>query len=208
MGAMLLVLALFGFAGAQSTVRASGIILRGTFWDVDMDRPIVSISDYDESVHVGPAGGWLTFFSRVDNNRTLELSLGAIAKVDVGSEDSDGDVSVRSVIPLLLGFRYDLLNVAHSGAMHPYISLGGGPYWHADVQVDDNRYEENVGIRSKTWLGAYAGGGLNFHLSSWLAFNIDAKYHLVQLKPEHEFSGLEFGVGIGFMWGKYDSSGR
>ena len=208
MGGSALVFLLVGIAGAQTSVRSSGVIFRGKFWDVDTDRPIVSVSDTDGSVHVGPAGGWMTFFSRVDNNRSLELSLGAIAKVDIGSEDSDGDVSVMSVIPLLLGFRYDLLNVLHGGSMHPYVTLGGGPYWHADVQVEDHRYEEEVGIRSKTWLGAYVGGGMNFHLASWLALNVDAKYHLVQLKPEHEFSGLEFGVGIGFLWGKYDASGR
>jgi hypothetical protein len=50
-------------------------------------------------------------------------------------------------------------------------------------------------------MGVYLGSGLNILLASWFALNIDAKYHMIDLKIGTGYSGPEYSFGISFMWG-------
>ena len=200
--AVTLVLIVIRVAEAQPVPRSSGIILRGTFWDVGLDQPLVSISDDERSVHVGPAGGWISFFGRLDDRRFLEFGFGVVGKVDVESGfGAEEDVDVNAVFPMIGGIRYHLLPVISPSALQPYLSFGGGVYWYTQVDTWDAHPAESVIAQFQSWAGAYAGGGMYFHLASWFALNLDLKYHLVTLDPEHDYSGLELGFGFGILWG-------
>lgn len=68
--------------------------------------------------------------------------------------------------------------------------------------------EEEVTINSKLKAGGYAGGGLDFMLTSWFGLNLDVKYHFVDFNSNSDFSGYEYGLGLQFMWGKYRPARR
>ena len=193
---------------SQSRSRSSGLVLRGTFWDVDGEQSLVSVTNRwgTAEVNTGHAGGWICFFSQISNKSYMELSLGAMGRVGMNSHTSCGEeVEFTGILPILLGLRYHVIPLENPSALQPYVAIGGGPYWLSRVHVYDKWKcsESEVAIRSKLYPGFFAGGGVYFHLASWFALNVDMKYHFVDFDPSHEYSGLEFGIGFGFLWGKY-----
>ena len=67
----------------------------------------------------------------------------------------------------------------------------------------ERMYEDEVKIETKLRRGGYLGGGANFLLSDWFAINFDVKYHFIDFSKNHDNSGYEYGIGVSFMWGKY-----
>jgi hypothetical protein len=58
-------------------------------------------------------------------------------------------------------------------------------------------------VVSKIKPGLYFGAGVNFFLGQSFAINFDGKYHMVDLNMDHEFSGLQVGLGFSILWGSY-----
>ncbi len=198
-------------AFAQIKPKTTGFGLRGSYWDMRRNTSVFHIQngpEYD-TVDLGGAGGWLYFFSRTSESWFLELHLGGAASVIEQREYFAGkDTRVLAVVPVLLGMRHPLLSPANASALRPYIAFGAGPYWIADVFVRERNYEEEVSVASKLHPGAYAGGGMEFMLSSSFGLNFDVKYHFVNLNAHDEHSGYEYAVGIQFYWGDYKSVRR
>jgi outer membrane protein W len=184
----------------------AGIGLRGSYWDMSDNATLVSIIDRHRHrvVDFGGAGGWLNFFSRTSDNWFLEFSLGAVARVVDEVEHAEGqDTQVKTVVPVLIGMRYHFLSPANRGALRPYLSFGGGPYWIADIFVRDRYYEEEVTVNSELKTGGYAGLGLDFMMTDWFGLNFDVRRHFVSFNTNSEHSGYEYALGIQFMWGNY-----
>jgi outer membrane protein W len=193
---------------AQGISRSSGIGLRTSFWNMAEHTGRFSVSsglsgNQQSSFDIGGLGAWLYFFSRLHNNWFLEFNLGAVARLRIeDNQFTDTNTDVTTVIPFLLGVRHDLLSTRFASAFQPYLSAGAGPYWTTAITVQNELTgEENVVGETKTKFGAYAGGGTNVVLSSWFALNFDVKYHFVDFQAGKNESGIEFGLGFGFMWG-------
>lgn len=203
---LIVLLMLVGSAAAQD-IRPSGMLLRGSFWAMNDMRTMVSVSHDGESVQIGPAGGWVVFYSRFSERTTLEISLGLVSQVDVETNHYEDDVDVKTISPILAGLRYRILPYGNPSAIQPYVAAGLGPYvmWH--VVVNDDWIEQDTDVKSDLWMGAYAGGGFLFHVADWFAINMDIKYHMVGFNPGHDYSGVEFGLGFGFMWGPPNRNG-
>ena len=191
---------------AQREVKSTGIGLRGTHWKMTNDQSQITVSDHwnHTSVSTGSGGVWLYLISRLNYNTLFELSLGAVGKVDEETYYyNQSDVDVYAVTPILFGLRIELISPKSQSALKPYLSLGGGPYWFSTIQVDEGLYEDTVSIDTNLRRGGYLGGGANFLLSDWFSINFDLKYHFIEFNKKHENSGYEFGVGVCFMWGRY-----
>mgnify|MGYP005725339945 CR=1 FL=1 len=192
-------------------LKRSGIGVRGTVWDMD-DGRITVIRDWpgNSRVDVGTGGGWIYFFSRTGESSVMEFAIGAVGRVTNEEFTSRGEeTDVSAVIPVVLGMRYDIFNTRYAGALQPYLSFGGGPYWLADIHVVENRFDgEEVTVNSKLHPGGYGGGGVNFMLFDSFGFNFDVKYHFVDLKKNHEYSGFEYGLGMVVQWGDFKKSRR
>lgn len=193
---------------AQREVKSTGIGLRGTYWKMANDPAQIIIKDswMHTSVNTGTGGGWLYLLSRLNENTLLELSLGAVGKVEEETFDyTNSDVDVFAVTPILLGLRLELVSPESYSALKPYLSLGAGPYWFSTVQVENRLYEETVTIETELKRGGYLGGGVNFLLSDWFAINFDVKYHFIEFNKKHGNSGYEYGLGCSFFWGRFRS---
>ncbi|MCK5075284.1 MAG: hypothetical protein KAR38_02860, partial [Calditrichia bacterium] len=134
----------------------------------------------------------------------MELNIGGVGNVDIAQNANltTQNVNVFSITPILLGLRYDLLSPKLPSKFQPYFSGGAGPYWMSNVEVVSSPTEDYNTTESFHKYGAYAGGGTNLMIKDWFALNFDLRYHFVDFKVEEGYSGLEFGMGFSFMWGK------
>jgi len=191
---------------AQREVKSTGIGLRLSYWRLNNDPTRIIVSNYGEhtSVNTGSGGAWLYLLSRLNYNAMFELSLGAVGQVEEEmSYYTDTDVDIFAVTPLLFGIRFEIIPPESQSALKPYLSLGGGPYWISSIMVKDRVFENEVTINTKLRRGGYLGGGANFLLSDWFAVNFDVKYHFIDFNVKHENSGLEYGLGVSFLWGRF-----
>ncbi len=191
---------------AQREVKSTGIGLRVSHWSMSNHGTRIMVTDYGErtSVQTGSGGMYFYLLSRMNQFTLFELSLGAVGNVEEETYHyNNSTVDVFAVTPILLGLRLELISPENQSALHPYLSLGGGPYWFSNVAVREDMYEDEVQIETNLKSGGYAGGGANFLLSDWLAVNIDMKYHFINFNRNHEYSGFELGLGLSFMWGRF-----
>lgn len=203
---LLLATALLSNAFAQGVSRSSGIGVRASYWSIAGSPTRFNISNGGTSsvYDFSGLGSSLYFFSRVQQSSWFfEFSLGAVARVhgeeSIGMEDQ---VEVSAVIPFLLGLRYDVLSNRHGNTFQPYLAGGVGPYWSTAFNVRNQVTGETVSGEAELQAGGYAGGGVNFVPLSWMALNLDLRYHFVDFQRKREPSGLEFALGMSFMWGK------
>jgi outer membrane protein W len=192
---------------SQGMSRSSGIGLRASFWNITGRATRVSVNNSTghAQVDVGGAGAWICYSSRAFNDIFLEMNLGAIGSAQVDQKDyfnSETTVDAVAIMPFLLGLRYDLFRTRLSGALHPYISGGGGPYWSWTVESKHQLAVVEETVESDFDYGGYLGGGVNIVLTSWFALTMDLKYHFINFSPEKDYSGIDFGLGFGFMWGR------
>ena len=190
---------------AQIKPKTTGLGLRGSYWNMRNSSNLRFDRGADhEAVDLGGAGGWLHFFSRTSDSWFIEFHLGAVADLIEHRQHLAGEDSrVLALAPVLLGLRHPLVSPANPSALRPYIAFGGGPYWIADIIVLDRYSHQETLVDSKLYPGAYAGGGLEFMLSSNFGLSFDVKYHFVDLAARHEYSGYEYAVGMQFYWGDY-----
>lgn len=195
-------------AMAQSNLKSTGIGFRGSFYNPSKNSSSVMVSRYNGySVNnTISAGGCLYVFSRLSESTLLEFSIGNIASVEqetifIASQKVD----VFNMTPISFGLRYDFLQSQNRNILQPYLSGGIGAYVFSDVKVAQGILYEDVEVVSNVKPGLYLGTGLNIHLSSWIAVNFDGKYHLVNVNPDHERSGFEFGIGFNFSWGSFEN---
>lgn len=202
----------YGSAQAQHTPRSTGLVVRGSFWDMNEGPDHIRIIDrpHYHAVEGGGAGGWLTLLSRTSDYWFMEFSLGGISREIASVSRIDGqDTQVMTVVPVLLGMRFYPLPAQNRSNLRPYLAAGGGPYWFADVFVREEYFhDEEVNVDTELKPGGYLGGGLDFMLTSWLGLNFDAKYHFVDFNANSDFSGYECGFGLQFMWGKHRPARR
>lgn len=217
---LMLLAAALSIQGKQPVVRTTGIGFRGTYWNSNFTSSDFNVyhDKYYSEVNVGGGGGWLSFYSRINSNWLAEISLGGIGRVEAKSTVNDSQFVHASVItPLVFGLRHELFSHSRNGGFQPYLSAGIGPYWFHDILTREEYHDwdrnqcwhddddEDVEVTAKTKLikGGYLGGGVNLALTSWLGLNLDAKYHFIDFDTKNKNSGLEFGLGLNFMWGRY-----
>lgn len=194
---------------AKNVARTAGIGIRGSYWK--MKETNNSFKVYTNpgmtEVDIGSGGGYLYFLTRMNERWLAELSIGAMGRVETRVKTFDREkVDVSATAPILLGFRNEIFPFRNTPQIQPYLSFGAGPYWMSDIHVEDEYfgYEEEVTVRSKVKPGGYLGGGVNFMMSSWFGLNFDLKYHFIKFDVNHPNSGYEYGLGMVFMWGKYE----
>lgn len=206
----------------ESVIRKTGLGFRGTYWNSNFTAVDFNVyhNKYYSEVNVGGGGGWLSFYSRINSNWLAEISLGGICRVEAKSTVGDSQfVHAAIITPLVFGVRHELFSNGRKNGFQPYLSAGIGPYWFHDVVTkqdynefyeyngcwydDDDDEDVEVSVTTKLMKGAYAGGGVNMALTSWMNLNFDVKYHFIDFDTKNKNSGYEFGLGLNFMWGKY-----
>lgn len=188
-----------------AVTRSTGIGFRGNYWNISHRGNSVNIQEFNNSVttDVSGVGGSIYFFSRVKDNWFLELNFGAVTAVKSEVQRLlESDTEVSTITPLLFGFRYDILSARLPGTFQPYLGFGSGPYINTFVMDHQELLTSTQTIESHIKYGGYLGGGMNVMITDWFALNFDTKYHFYDFDRKNMYSGLEFGLGFSFMWGR------
>jgi hypothetical protein len=207
---------------AEYSPRSTGIGIRASYWALPESRNYVSTSfpNGTNKIDVGGPGGWLYLVKRVNDNLIVELSFGGAGSVKGETSDLDEydghfyhhshhddddqkNLNIAAITPALFGMRYFPLACRSRAGFQPYVSAGIGPYFIADIMVRDDGFTEEITTSWQTKAGSYLGGGVDINLTNWLALNLDARYHLVDFDANNEYSNIEWGLGLQFMWGKW-----
>ncbi|MBD3289666.1 hypothetical protein GF337_12745, partial [candidate division KSB1 bacterium] len=146
-------LLLVGASYSEQPVRSTGIGFRATYMNFSNTSSEVRVIDYgrESYVNLGGAGGWLYLFSRIDYNAFVELSFGAVGKVEQATENWYGEsVDAEAITPLLIGLKYNLLHHESQNAFQPYIAFGAGPYWITHVSAREEFHQEEVSLKTET----------------------------------------------------------
>lgn len=192
---------------SQGISRSKGLGFRVSFWNITGKPTKISVLNEtgQAQVDLSGAGAGFYFFSRAYSNWFFELSLSAIGGVQTEVKGiASSDIDVDAIVPLLLGLRYDVFANRFQGSLHPYLAGGGGPYWATSVEAE-NRFGDTISretVQSSLDYGYYLGGGVNWILTSWFAFNLDLKRHFIEFEHGKDYSGFQFGLGFSFMWGR------
>ena len=205
-----IILSVLIVTNAVFSQHTSGLVLRGSIRPGEGSQEVISTGSRwnHNRVRTGKGGGWLSFYSRLNDSVYLELSLGAVGEIEVYDRMFiEEDVKVQGMCPVLFGLRYHLISPANRIAVQPYIGFGSGIYWLGNIRVRERILTSEVTLGYRILPGLYAGGGLDWMIFSWLGLNMDLKYHLVNMDPNHSYSGLETGFGFVFRWGKAKNTG-
>ncbi len=197
---------------AQNAARGNGLGLQLSYWNMNGGSSRLSFSEHESTFDVNGVGVWLNYFSRLSPQWYMDFSLGAFARIR-GTETALGtaaNTEVSTVIPFVLGLRYNLLPARVTNSLQPYLRAGIGPYWTSSFHSMDDTTGAEATFEGRMQTGGYLGGGVNFVLTSWSALNLELKYQFVDVKVQsasglsygREFSGLEFALGFSFMWGR------
>ncbi len=204
---MLFILCMSGSILAQGVTRPHGLGMRAGFWNMSDNTTRFNLStspgSASGSISISGVGFWFYFYSRVRQNLFMQMELGVVGTAQASGEDLfKTDTNVDAMVPMLAGLRYDLLSGSSSSRLQPYVSFAVGPYWSSEIKVEHDMVEENVIGESKQYFGGYLGGGVNLMVSSWLGFNFDVRHHFVDWRVNNRYSGMEYGLGLYFMWGR------
>jgi opacity protein-like surface antigen len=220
--ALMILIAALSIQAKQPVVRTTGVGFRGSYWNSNFTATDFNLyhDKYYSEVNIGGGGGWLSFYSRINSSWLAEISVGGIGRVEAEATVNDSQfVHVAVITPLVFGLRHELFSHNRNNGFQPYLSAGIGPYWFHDIltkqeyrdewehdqrwQDDDDDKDVEVSATTKVFRGAYAGGGVNMALTSWMSLNFDVKYHFIDFDSKNKNSGYEFGLGLNFMWGRY-----
>ncbi|MBN2201738.1 hypothetical protein JW777_07290 [bacterium] len=191
-------------AGSFFTGR-SGISLRGSYWSAGGHETVIRTGyccPGDERVEFGGGGGWITFLAGVGERGAIEFSWGGLGRVKTVREGFSREYTdVSGVMPVLIGFQWALFPDRNLSAFQPYLSAAGGPYVASDVRVIERGFlSDEVTVSNRMLPGACAGAGAYFSISRWFALHGEMRYHLVNMDPDHEHTGVELGLGAAFFW--------
>jgi hypothetical protein len=203
----ILFLTLGGLAAGQGVTRPHGIGIRPSFWNMSDHTFHFSLSTSPGKtggqVSVSGIGSWIYFFSRLNQNLFMQFEMGAVATAYSEGEDLlQSNTNVSTMIPLLIGLRYDLLSGRSASKLQPYLAVGAGPYWSTAFTVQSKNLQEEIVGDSKMQYGGYIGGGVHLLLTDWMALNFNVRQHFVDGRVNNEYSGMEFGLGLSVMWGR------
>ncbi len=200
---IMMILATGNQAWADGITRSTGLGFKLSFWNVADQKTRISTSNYgeDANISIGGVGVWINYHSRLRRNWFMEFKLGAIGGLTAKQENYVVNTQeVSSVIPVLLGLRYDILSERMPTKIEPYINVGAGFYAMTRVHTTGNLNEEQS-IDTDREFGGYIGGGAFLVMTDWLALNAGLRYHFVDFTVDNRFSGVEVGIGTTFMWG-------
>ena len=184
---------------SQGVSRSWGFGCSLSYWKYNNERSEISL---DQAISISGLGASLFFFTRLHVNLFIEASFKATADVLIDERRIDGDdVDVTAVLPILFGFRYDILPSRIACSFQPYLGLGVGPYCIVNTYVREEYYEQSTSIDTDFKFGGYAGAGLHVLLKNWFALHYDMKYHFIDFHSDKDYGGFELSTGLCFMLG-------
>lgn len=148
--------------------------------------------------------GGLSYSYWLRERVALTLTTGVIAGEASSSVIFSGLIEQRtsSVIPILLGMKYYLLEPEPGEAVRPYVAAAVGSF--LGFEASSSIFSQSA--HSESALGARVGAGVDFLVASWLKIGASVGYNTMTdfrtpVGARSNYSGPDFSLGIGFLFG-------
>jgi hypothetical protein len=174
------------------------IDLRVSFWN--NSQSAVSVGFLGVSVETGTGGisGRIMYNYYPNSSYSFNISAGVMNN-EVRVENLSNYVS--TVIPIMMGMKYYLMDFSGNNPFRPYISGSIGGLFGTESATGILR----VHTHTESAIGASAGMGSDIILGSLIKLHADISYNLFtdfseEIGSRKNYSGPEFSLGIGFMF--------
>jgi len=134
----------------------------------------------------------------------LTLTAGVISgeASSSGAFSGQGEQHASSVIPILLGMKYYLLEPEPGEPFRPYVAAAVGSY--LGYEASNTVFLQSA--HSESALGARVGAGVDFLVASWLKIGASLGYNAMTdfrtpVGARTNYSGPDFSLGFGFLFG-------
>ena len=210
---MLLSILLSGWSGmvyAGELEKRSRVELRVGLWNQGEKREAIAQDGPFEIETAAEMDGMLVSLAYaywMQENLAVHFTLGVLA-VKASSRVGPGGLNqeVSVVYPVVLGIRYYLPGSTLQTPFRPFLTMGIGP----NIGVES---KNEVGLqvaqqsRIMTSFGGHVGGGVDVRLGRSFMAGANVGYNLMTdfsraLGGRRNYSGLEFAVGISWLFGK------
>lgn len=153
-------------------------------------------------------GGSLTYTYWLADDVGLSAQIGVVdvdASVSVAGTQSD--VRSATVVPLLLGVKYQPFHFRGTERLRPYLSAAVGPYIGTAASVSAGPGIAGVTSRTEAAPGGRAGIGLDLLVSHRVMLGLGAGYRLMTdfdqaIGAERNYSGAELTLSAGLLLGR------
>jgi outer membrane protein W len=148
--------------------------------------------------------GGLSYSYWLRERVALSLTTGVIAGEASSSVIFSGlsEQRTSSVIPILLGMKYYLLEPETGEAVRPYAAAAVGSF--LGFEASNSVFSQSA--HSESALGARVGAGVDFLVASWLKIGASVGYNAMTdfrtpVGARSNYSGPDFSLGLGFLFG-------
>lgn len=137
----------------------------------------------------------------------ISLSAGILAAEATSSQPFLWTPEQRSssVVHILVGMKYHLLEPEPDESVRPYVAAAIGPV----IGSESENAVLSQAAHSENAVGLRLGAGIDFLVGSWLKFGVNAGYNVMSdfrtpIGARSNYNGPDFSLGIGFLFGGKD----
>ncbi|MBM4160140.1 MAG: hypothetical protein FJ217_03475 [Ignavibacteria bacterium] len=110
-----------------------------------------------------------------------------------------------SVVQILVGIKYHLLEPEPDESVRPYVAAAIGPV----LGSESENAVFSQAAHSENAVGLRLGAGIDFLAGSWLKFGVNAGYNVMSdfrtpIGARKNYNGPDFSLGVGFLFGGRD----
>ncbi len=151
--------------------------------------------------------GYFIYSYRFTPDWAFFIKSGALrAETSTQSDGYEVSSQTSTIVPFLLGAKFQPERFSLAGVMWPFLSLGLGPYFGFGTESSAGLTISNK-TTSETAFGGRVGAGIEAILGRWFLLGFDVGYHLVSdfsspLGNKTNYSGAEVMFTVGFVWGE------
>jgi hypothetical protein len=150
-----------------------------------------------------------THYMREDLAAVFSLkSLGSAVGTSVNTQTQVSFSGTVDVYSIPMGVHWNPFTSKHpSSGFKPFVAVTIGPVFGDTTGRFVSSDMAVSGVSTQTTVGGHVGGGVDFHVGRPFAFGVNVGYNWMAsfsrpVGPRDNYSGAEFGVGFGFLWGK------
>lgn len=149
--------------------------------------------------------GWLGYGFWLDDEWALQVELGWIhSDAEISAGGAETAIQAATVVPLLLGVRYQPAALAIGSAARVYLAALVGPYVGSSSRV--GAFPAALEAHTDQAVGARLGAGVDVLPGGRFRIGMAARYHAVAdfdqpIGARDNYSGFELALKLGFLLG-------
>ena len=190
------------FAQVSPLKNRSALEINVGFWGGAGAANTISITGIRSEAKTSGFSGGLLYSYWLQENLSLTISAGLLAGEASSTVGIQGIVQrSSSVVPLLIGLKYNFLNHAPEDVVRPFLTAAVGPYIGSEAKNTVLSQE----AFTETAIGGHIGAGADFFLDRHFKLGVNVGYNLMSdfgnpVGTRKNYNGADFSLGPGYIF--------